>query len=461
MPTRLSYDKLFRFSDQKRIDRSATVKGPPLEMDPYKDAEYYAFNFKSHPSTTGLRHRGYIKFFRPRSRQPTPMEHLQCVVDCTCPDFRYRWAWANKQRGSSAVGPRSLNQAHNRAPRITNPTGKPGLCKHILAARHYIYGILSSFTSDQPDTSYKFDKLLRYADKRWADFPGAMAAARARDRELRARAQLRNVTGPLPPEDVAEPEADIALPEPPAEAVEVPTTQQQAPELPNEYELPPPDEEGGETYTPTQRGPETARKKGRIETGGFPTVAQRRAVRYGESKLVVMPNGNMPMNDLKQAIALVEDILDDAPETYQSPEAAVSPEGDFGAPDLPPSEPPISDSALGADTEGASVVGLLTDIRDTLQQLVAPAEGGLEPGAGGEMMPPAGGEAPPVEGEAEGEEFGDLGVPEPELDAEEIAASDAEEATAEEGEDEDEDGGSPPPFKKKAKGGEGDEDDKD
>lgn len=127
---RLSFDKLFRISDPKRVYRSFTVKGPPLEIDSYQDTVYYIFNFKSNPSTTGLRHRGYIKFFKPVGKNPqdVPLQHLDCLVDCMCPDYRYRWAWSNKQRQSSVVGPKSLNQAWNRAPKITNPTNKPGLC---------------------------------------------------------------------------------------------------------------------------------------------------------------------------------------------------------------------------------------------------------------------------------------------------------------------------------------------
>lgn len=124
----LTYDKLFKRSDPKRIWRSGQVRGPPLEIDSYKDAIYHTFNFKSYPSTTGLRHRGYIKFERPTHGRPTPSEKLPVVVDCDCPDYRYRWAWSNKQRGASRIGSQSLNQAINRAPRKTNPNNKIGLC---------------------------------------------------------------------------------------------------------------------------------------------------------------------------------------------------------------------------------------------------------------------------------------------------------------------------------------------
>jgi intein/homing endonuclease len=269
---RLTFDQLVGFSDPKRITRSQTVKVPPLHFDAYKDAEIYYFNVKSAPSTTGLRHKGMIKCYKPKDPN-TPLEKCECEIDCTCfapetlvlmadgrykpiadirpgdsvythkgrvrrvlgnvgrpprkgekvyilrvkgvscpivttenhpfltlrdkklkfipvkdlkrheqlvclrpsrkkialdsvrlqtlvsrkkarqpelvydlcidedhsfivhgvvvancPDYRYRWAWANKQRGSGRVGAQSFNQAWNKAPRITNPVGRPGAC---------------------------------------------------------------------------------------------------------------------------------------------------------------------------------------------------------------------------------------------------------------------------------------------------------------------------------------------
>lgn len=187
---RLTFDRLMSLSDPKRITRSATVRVPPLKFDAYKDQELYYFNVKSAPSTTGLRHKGVVKVFKPKDPN-TPLERCDCSVDCTCPDYKYRFAWANKQRGSSQVGPSSLNQAWNKAPRITNPTGRPGLCKHIIATRDWIYGQIRSFASDQvyEPTTAKLDRLVKQAQKRWADFPGEMAKARERDEKIKQSIQ--------------------------------------------------------------------------------------------------------------------------------------------------------------------------------------------------------------------------------------------------------------------------------
>lgn len=456
MPTRLTFDKLFRISDPKRITRSDDVDGPPMDLDAYKDTVYYTFNFRSHATnTTGLRHRGYVKFFRPRSNVPTPLQHLGCLVDCSCPDYRYRWSWANKQRNSGAVGPNSLNQALNRAPRKTNPRGIPGLCKHILAARGYIYGILSSFSGNEPDTSYKFEKLLTYAKKRWSDFPAAMAAARERTAFLRDRARARNVAGPpAQPQPAVEPDAQ------PGEPV--------VPELPPQYDLPelpePPADELA--VAPGKRGrqlpstPTAPRKqskledptapselptsKGKVEPGGYETVAQRRAARYGESRHVVNSNSGIVMHkELVEAIRLVEALEDETSQLIAEPDAPDAaglgnPVDDaVAAPDLPPSEPPISDTALGSDTEGESALELLSQMRDSLQQLATalapppeeamPAEGEMGAGPGGPPSPDA---------EFGGDEFG---VPEPDAGLE-GAEGDVAPDGAEGDEDEDEEG---------------------
>jgi hypothetical protein len=419
---RLTYDRLFRISDPKRVTRSLSVRGPPLEIDSYQDAVYYAFNFKANPSTTGLRHRGYIKFFKPKNGRETPLQYLECLVDCTCPDFRYRWAWANKQRGSSRVGAGSLNQAWNRAPRKTNPSGKPGLCKHILAAREYIYSLLSSFPSDKPDTAEKLDKLTRFATRRWTDFEGQVGAAREREAQIQQQRQLRNVVGRLPDEPPPE--------RPPAVAGREEEPERRATTAPYAGEVPvplPPPEPAGEPAEPAsafaavkppgERGRKLpVRPKPYGPYGGYETPVEREFNRrrgLGDAlerqsgnylaERVVNANGERElMTTLNDAIKLVEEMVDD--------EAAIGQHEP-----LEPSEPPVSDSAIGADTEGDTAFELLRQMRDSLQQIaavVAPEETPEEAAAEG------------AEAEAGAEE--DLSVPPP------------DEETAEELQDEEE-----------------------
>lgn len=489
---RMTFDRLFRVSDPRRVTRSFTVKGPPLEIDSYQDSIYYAYNFKSQPSTTGLRHRGYVKFFKPRHGGQKPLQHLECLVDCTCPDFKYRWAWANKQRGSSRVGDQSLNQAWNQAPRHTNPKSKPGLCKHILATREYIYGLLSSFPSDRADTADKLNQLTKFAQRRWINMPGEMAKARERDARIAAARMARN-RGELAPDaapelridpqvepgeefrDVQPPEIeDIDLPEPQPEEIDEPTSYAE--------KVPAPGARGRILQTSPAAAPEPPPKKksvrrirkstpatppnkaaDRAAAAGFETPAEfnfRRRQGLGDSLVhnltmtsVVNPNGiKTNMNSLTEAQKIIREMEEEEIKfqdqegggdvALQEPPAggpeALDAGGDFGGDagldlpggegaglDLPPSEPPVSDSAVGADTEGNVVLGLLGDIRNFLAQLASALvpEPETEEGAEG-----AEGGAGPV-GEFGGEEGGegeDIPVEDPSEEAAEEAGGEEE-----------------------------------
>lgn len=414
----LTYDKLFRRSDPKRIWRSGQVRGPPLELDSYKDATYYTFNFKSYPSTTGLRHRGYIKFEKPSHGRPMPAEKLPVVVDCTCPDFKFRWAWANKQRGASKVGGQSLNQAHDRAPRITNPSNKIGLCKHLLAARNYIYGVIERFDKDQPasqrqrgrgtqDIAWKLDQLVKYANKRWINFDKETEQAKKRQQLYRQVQQARNVAGPMPAAEVP-PNIDNELP--------VPLPADVAPEQPQ------PPAPG--RPAPVQRGaPQQA--PGRPQNPQVPGRPQRGNQNRGESSVVMAAANNSIVETMNKELlnktkALVEALEDDTDLAAEVTNAALGGEGDpTGAGDEGALPPPPADE-LGAELppeaglEGGApedeALGLLRDIAggiDRLANELAPVEapeGAEIPGEeGGEPKEPAGDDDDDKDEEGKGE----------------------------------------------------------
>lgn len=337
-----------------------------------------------------------------------------------CPDYRYRWAWANKQRQSSTVGPGSLNQAHNRAPRITNPHGKPGLCKHILAAREFIYGLLSSFPSDRPDTADKLDKLTQYAQKRWIDFPGAQASAKEREKRLAAARAARRagvpVPGvPAPPKTKQPPEAAKPPPLPPQVPPElaVPPAERgrQAPQGQTRIARPP-GERGRQLprYTPPATKPSQR-----------PVQPPKPGDKKRRTESVAIMNGQTSiesMNDLQEAQRIIAELYDEEEQA-----AAAPPDAEEDAALVPPddtmAEPP--DAEIDADTEAATALGLLGQIRDYLAQLamvLAP-----EPEEGAEELPPGDGvEGPP-------------GAPEGEFDE---GGGEAEEEVSDEEEEEDE-----------------------
>jgi hypothetical protein len=129
-----------------------------------------------------------------------------------------------------------MNQALNRAPRITNPTNRPGLCKHILALKNYLQGLMW----DLPKTGIKtpdgvLSNLVTYANNRWTNLPQQMAAARARDARFAAAKASSRAGQPQPNADelpgipaTEEPQAS-ELPQPPeSEQPEMPENIEQA-----------------------------------------------------------------------------------------------------------------------------------------------------------------------------------------------------------------------------------------
>lgn len=438
---RLTFDRLFRLSEPKRVRRSDTVRGPPLEIFNAKSGSvYHTFNFKSFPSTTGLRHHGYIRFFRPHTAGTNrmPLQHVPCEVDCTCPDFRYRFAWVLKQKGSARVGPQSMNQAWNKAPNKTNPDRRASLCKHILAARDYIYGMLADFRgAPSMDTSEVLGELVKYANRRWTDWQGQSQNAKEREAWFKAAKAARAAGQPPPPgpPEMYRPAAGPVEPRfppgtlPPEDAT-LPPERPKRPERPKAPELPkagkpkprplaiPPGERGRQFPFPP---PPTAKPKGGATPPGkrgrgLPPLGRGR--RESLEASVDRVNGSRSseaqqlmtesMTNLQEAIKVVEEIEQD--ELAAPTEApAMMPDAAVDTP--PPSEPPVDDTAVGADTEGNVVLGLLTDIKNLLTQLVAvespEAEMPPEEGEEGEEMPvDALPEPPEGEGEegAEGEE---------------------------------------------------------
>ena len=91
----------------------------------------------------------------------------------------------------------------------------------------------------------------------------------------------------------------------------------------------------------------------------------------------------------------IEELENDELNAGPSSGADALPPGDELPPghegDLPPSEPPVDDAAIGADTEGNVVLALLKSIKDLLAKLVgeeAGVEGDLEGEAGAAPPPP-------------------------------------------------------------------------
>lgn len=97
--------------------------------------------FKSEPSwnTTGKSWAGHVKLLKDQkaySPENIEIQDLNCEVDCTCPDYKYRWAYNNAQMGAGSVGAGSWNKNSGESPK--RYTQGPGMCKHLMALVEYL-----------------------------------------------------------------------------------------------------------------------------------------------------------------------------------------------------------------------------------------------------------------------------------------------------------------------------------
>jgi hypothetical protein len=114
------------------------ITTPPKMSTDDKGNPIIFFNFKSRPdrSTTGMRHKGYIRFL-PDKRAKYEMGN-KVQVWCSCPDFRFRSSFVLSQMGASHTPTGIGSDAINAPPRQTNPLGLPFLCKHSSACVGYM-----------------------------------------------------------------------------------------------------------------------------------------------------------------------------------------------------------------------------------------------------------------------------------------------------------------------------------
>ena len=122
-----------------RVENSRFVITKPPSVTKAEDGSAVVyFSFKSRPdsSTTGQRARGYVRFL-PDKRARYQFGN-KCHVFCTCPDFKYHWAFVLARAGASHVPTGLGGEATNTAPNHTNPEGHLGICKHLAACSLYL-----------------------------------------------------------------------------------------------------------------------------------------------------------------------------------------------------------------------------------------------------------------------------------------------------------------------------------
>jgi hypothetical protein len=148
---RMSYSDLMRASDPKRIERSARIPAKSMLVRSVNDRESWKFSYKTPfgESETGLRHTGFIYFFKDGLQPGDNAMSIDCSVDCSCPDYKYRWAYNNAADQAGELGATSLNKNNGSPPKVNLGNG---LCKHLLSLKEYLNTRIES-DKTVPDTA--------------------------------------------------------------------------------------------------------------------------------------------------------------------------------------------------------------------------------------------------------------------------------------------------------------------
>jgi len=140
---KMSFKQLLSKTDGGRRDRGNRMRVRSLAGTANEDEEQWNFGYKSdrdHITTMGP-HEGRISFEKDayiRYKGKRSMDDVMCKVDCSCPDYKYRWAFANAIQDAGEVGGDTLNQCNGNPPVKMNPGRKPSLCKHLVALKDYL-----------------------------------------------------------------------------------------------------------------------------------------------------------------------------------------------------------------------------------------------------------------------------------------------------------------------------------
>jgi hypothetical protein len=124
------------------------------------DGEAWTFRYKSSPSTTGKPWHGFIQFFKEDVSSKDSAADLECMIDCDCPDYRYRYAYNNKRAGVGWAGKHpgwnhnNQNNGQKWRPRSQGGVGDygVGLCKHLCGLKEFLQ------TSIEPNAPQPDDK---------------------------------------------------------------------------------------------------------------------------------------------------------------------------------------------------------------------------------------------------------------------------------------------------------------
>ncbi len=116
----MSFADLYDDTDDERIFKSKLpgMRVRPMAISMENGNETWNFGYTSGEKSEWERyrekvgHKGRIIFFKDTVEPDDNAEDLECMVDCDCRDFKYRFAYVDAQQDASMIGPGSLNKAY-------------------------------------------------------------------------------------------------------------------------------------------------------------------------------------------------------------------------------------------------------------------------------------------------------------------------------------------------------------
>lgn len=154
----MTFNQLLGSSDQGRARRSTHVSSKSVRVTTIDEDEAWTFSYKSQGShsTTGKRWHGYVRFLKDNVAKNQTAANVECMVDCDCPDYKYRFAYNNARAGAGITGAQSWNGNNGNPPRPREQGGVGdygnGLCKHLISLGRFLQ---TEVEPDQPQEPEK------------------------------------------------------------------------------------------------------------------------------------------------------------------------------------------------------------------------------------------------------------------------------------------------------------------
>ncbi len=251
---RMSYADLMSVSDPNRKDRAKRIPAKSLVVRADDDREAWKFSYKTpkDESTTGLRHQGFIHFFKDDINSGDNAMQIDCSVDCSCPDYKYRWAYNNARAGAGELGAGALNRNNGAAPKIN--LGE-GLCKHLLSLKEYLKTKIDGEPVQPPDA------------QKGVSVDPVVHPASPPPEKVPAEDPVDVEPEEIPVDPTQSPDVDVGLQDEPEQPVEDPTQTPQEPEIDPDVktqEDPPIDDPNTQQNNPDKKLKENITDKSKI-----------------------------------------------------------------------------------------------------------------------------------------------------------------------------------------------------